>query len=519
MLLKYLSSKKTIAFNLVLLGALFGFALAFLSFSCSAGSGTGVVSKVKAEETASVGGQGALGTAMQVQSALRDVAKKVVPSVVELKTVSVVEQQMPNFPNFNGIPWEFFFGPGGPNGQGNKKNQNNDRKLRTQGLGSGIVIRRDKSTNTYSVLTNNHVVSNEQTNKPVDEISVETDAGNEYKAKIVGRDERRDLALVSFETSDDIPVAVLGDSDAVEVGDWAIAVGNPLGFANSVTQGIISAVGRTGGPGNNINDFLQTDASINQGNSGGALCNIKGEVIGINMWIASSSGGGSVGLGFAIPINNAKRSINAFIKNHGQVSDGWLGVSLMELASDDEVTKELGLPNVHGALASDVFKDSPADKAGIQPGDFITKVDGKEMPTLNRLMQTVADLQPGNTYTFTVLRDKQEKTFNVKIVERTDKVAGENKGLWPGLYVHPIDDDIRDAFRLDKDAKGLVVMRVIEQSPAAVINVQRGDIVTSVNGKIVKTVADFYDALRNGKTFWLSILRDGNALETLRYNR
>ncbi|MDR2953339.1 MAG: trypsin-like peptidase domain-containing protein, partial [Treponema sp.] len=307
-----LSSRNLFIFNLVFIGIIIGFSLAFLSFSCS-------TPKAKAQESSVIVPEDALSVAEGLQTAFHTVSEKMLPSVVEIKIVSVRrQQQMPNIP---GIPWDFFFGPRerGPNNQ--------DREYRSQGLGSGIIVRSKEGV--YYVLTNNHVVDG------ASEITVATRDGKEYPAELVGKDDRKDLALVSFKTSDFFPTAALGNSDNVTVGDWAIAIGNPLGeqFSFSVTMGIVSAVGRTGGPGGNINDFIQTDAPINQGNSGGPLINIRGEVIGINTWIASSSGGGNVGLGFAIPINNAKRSIDEFITS-GAISYGWLGVNLMEPDKD-----------------------------------------------------------------------------------------------------------------------------------------------------------------------------------------
>ncbi|MDR3167146.1 MAG: trypsin-like peptidase domain-containing protein, partial [Treponema sp.] len=284
-LVQKLSSKNFLIFNLVLIGVMFGFSLAFLSFSCSTPQAK---KTAQAQENAVAIPQDALAVAENLQNAFRAVADKVLPSVVELKTVSIRRQQVPNS---NGIPWEFFFGP-----QNGNPEESQEREYRTQGLGSGIIVRQDRDT--YYILTNNHVVAD------VNEILVVVNDGTEYTAELVGKDERKDLALVSFKSGDHFPLAVLGDSDALKVGDWAIAVGSPLGLMSTVTMGIVSAVERTGGPAGNINDFIQTDASINSGNSGGALVNIRGEVIGINTWIASS-GGGSMGLGFAIPINNA----------------------------------------------------------------------------------------------------------------------------------------------------------------------------------------------------------------------
>ncbi|MFP3040321.1 Do family serine endopeptidase [Treponema primitia] len=495
-----LSSKNFFIFNLVLLGTIVGFSLAFLSFSCS----TRFSSKtVKAQGNPGYSSvvipEDALKIAEGLQTVFRSVADKVLPSVVELKTVSIRRQQVPNF---NGIPWEFFFGP--------RDGGNQEREYRSGGLGSGIVVRRNGDT--YYVLTNNHVVGD------ANEIVVALNDGKEIPAELVGKDERKDLALVSFTSTDPIPLAELGDSDSVRVGDWSIAVGNPLGFMSSVTLGIVSAVGRTGGPGGNINDFIQTDTSINQGNSGGALVNIRGEVIGINTWIASNSSGGSVGLGFAIPINNAKRTIDDFI-NSGEVSYGWLGVSLAE--ADRETVLALGLEGKRGALATQVFLGSPADKAGIQPGDFITHINGREMRGVNPLMLAVGDLKPGERAAFTVFRAGAAQELTVRIEVRNNETASENSKLWPGLVVVTINDAVRNAFNMDKDIQGLAVVQLIDKSPASVVGLQRGDRITGLNGEKVNDLAAFYRVLREkaGKELWFEVIRGDNTLETLKYKR
>jgi Do/DeqQ family serine protease len=493
-----LSSKNILVFNLVLIGVIFGFSLAFLSFSCSTPSRT-----VHAEENPVVIPANALETAEALQTVFRTVADKVLPSVVELKTVSISRQQVPNFP---GIPWEFFFGPR------DNREPGQEREFRSQGLGSGIVVRQEKGL--YYVLTNNHVVEG------ATEIVVAANDGKEYPAELVGKDERRDLAMVSFKTTDVFPLAVLGDSDGVRVGDWAIAVGNPLGFMSSVTMGIVSAVGRTGGPANNINDFIQTDTSINQGNSGGALVNIRGEVIGINTWIASnSSGGGSVGLGFAIPVNNAKRTINEFI-NSGTINYGWLGVSLNDPERD--ILQVLGLEGKRGALAVQVFLGSPADKGGIKPGDFITHIDGKEVRGMNQLTMMVGDTRPGDRAVFTVIRGGASIDINVRIEARTEQVAADNKKLWPGAYVLPLTDELKKRLSLDQNARGtLFVAQVIAGSPADIIGLKDGDRITAVNGETFKDLAGFYRLLREktDKELWFEFIRGDSPLETLKFKR
>jgi Do/DeqQ family serine protease len=497
-----LSSRNLFIFNLVFIGAIFGFSLAFLSFSCSTPKAR---AQAQAQQSQVVIPEDALAAAEGLQTVFRSVSEKVLPSVVELKTVSVVRRQPPNF---NGIPWDFFFGPrdrGGPNGQ--------EREHRQQGLGSGIIVRFKDGT--YYALTNNHVVDG------ASEITVATKDGREYSAKLVGKDERKDLAMVSFETADSYPLATLGDSDKVAVGDWAIAMGNPLGeqFSFSVTLGIVSAVGRTGGPGGNINDFIQTDAPINQGNSGGPLINIRGEVIGINTWIASNtSGGGNVGLGFAIPINNTKRSIDEFITT-GSISYGWLGVSLLEPGR--ETVSELGLEGKRGALASQVFLGSPADKGGIRPGDFITHVNGREVRGVNPLQMMVGDLRPGDRAAFTVIRDKRSVDVQVRIETRTDQVASDNKNLWPGLTVIPLSDQVKENLELDKNAKGLYVTQVIQGSPADIVGLRQGDRITAINGENVPDIASFFKLLREktGSELWFGMIRGESSLESLKFKR
>ncbi|MCL2441450.1 MAG: Do family serine endopeptidase [Treponema sp.] len=499
-LIKKLSSTNLFIFNLVLIGAIFGFSLAFLSFSCST---PGARQRVQAQQNQVIIPEDALAVAEALQTTFRAVSEKVLPSVVELKTVSVRRQQAPNF---NGIPWEFFFGPRerGPNNR-------QEREFRSQGLGSGVVVRFNNGT--YYALTNNHVVDDAA------EIRVATKDGKEYPAELVGKDERRDLALVSFKTNDIIPLAVLGDSDTVAVGDWAIAIGNPLGVSFSVTMGIVSAVGRTGGPGGNINDFIQTDAPINQGNSGGPLVNIRGEVIGINTWIASNmSGGGNVGLGFAIPVNNVKRSIDEFIET-GTTSYGWLGVSLLE--PNRETIAALGLENRRGALAVQVFLGSPADTGGIRPGDFITSVNGREVRGVQQLQMMVGELRPGENAVFTVIRDKQQRDIRVRIEVRTEQAASDNRKLWPGVLVVPLNDQIRQTLQLDNNAAGLFTAQVVSGSPADVVGLRQGDRINSINGQVVNDLGEFYKVLRErtGEELWFGITRGDSALESLRFKR
>jgi S1-C subfamily serine protease len=247
--------------------------------------------------------------------------------------------------------------------------------------------------------------------------------------------------------------------------------------------------------------------------------NIRGEVIGINTWIASNaSGGGNVGLGFAIPINNAKRSIDEFIST-GTTSYGWLGVSLTEPVK--EIVEALKIQGKRGALATQVFLDSPADKGGIAPGDFITHVDGKEARGVTQLQLIVGDLKPGDRATFTVIRDGVSRDIQVRIEARTDEVASDNKKLWPGVFLLPLTDEVRETLKLDKNARGLYAAQVLANSPADIVGLRQGDLVTALNGETIRDLPDYYRLLRE-KTrteLWFGIVRSESTLETLKFKR
>ena len=283
-------------------------------------------------------------------------------------------------------------------------------------MGSGVIVRKDNG-NIY-ILTNNHVVGE------ADEITIHLDDGRVFEAEIVGTDPRRDIALVKFETNEDIPVARLGNSDEVQVGDISFAIGNPLGFSSTFTSGVISAVGRNADErmGTSFTDFIQTDAAINPGNSGGALVNIYGEVIGINTWIASQTGG-NIGLGFSIPINRAKEIIDDLIKS-GKVEYGWLGISMGD--PSDNLVEGMNLINKSGAFVFNVYKDSPAWDGGIKPGDFITSIDNKKIKNGNDLLKIVGNLKPGKQYVFKLVREAEPVTVYIDIAARYSKVKVNN---------------------------------------------------------------------------------------------
>jgi Do/DeqQ family serine protease len=495
--------------NLIVLGITIGFILAFVG-----GRSLGFVSRdeglslpILQAETPRVQVAPEIGAALSqaeaVQNAFRYVAAMVQPSVVELE---VVEKAMESPKTQESIPFEFFFGP-------NEREDGPSLPYQNEGLGSGVIVKREGKT--VYLLTNDHVAGK------ADKIRVIMSDGRKFDGTLVGTDARKDIALVKFETQDaNIKVATLGDSSSIQVGDWAIAVGSPLGLVSSVTAGIVSAVGRDGGPGGNINDFIQTDAAINKGNSGGALVNIRGEVVGINTWIASTTGG-SIGLGFAIPINNVKGAIDDFI-NHKQIRYGWLGVSLLGVTADAATAKELKVDSLKGAFVAQVFKNGPADKGGILPGDFVTAVGGQPVKSQDELVRRVGDIPAGTVTTIDVVRAGKAVSLKVKIDLRDPSVASNNKDLFPGVSVLSLASDSIDPKRLPKGVgKGVLVTEVIGRSPASVIGVKARDIIIKVNDKPVESVLDFYSLLNDPKERKLrfTVVRDEQTIDTLAFNK
>ena len=440
-----------------------------------------------------------------LQNSFRSISNTMLPAVVE---VDVTETKTYTNP-FGGMtnPFDFFFGNG--NNSDDSKDKNNQREYESKGLGSGVIVR--KTGNTFYVLTNNHVAGS------ATKISIKLNDGREFEGKLVGADSRIDVALVSFESKDStIPVAALGDSDKVQPGDICLAFGAPLGYSQSVTQGIVSAVGRSESSMSSISDYIQTDAAINQGNSGGPLVNIYGEVIGINTWIASSSGG-SVGLGFAIPINNLKSAIDSFIKR-GKVVYGWVGISLLDVT--DEYKEDLGIKETEGAFAAQVFSNSPAFKGGIKPGDFIVEVNGKKVKSTNQLVRDIGNLEAGTTAKFTVIRGGQKiSDIVVKIEERANESDINNSKMWPGFIASPLTDKAREQLKIDdKKVKGVIATNVEEKSPAASLRIQNGDVITAVNGKKITNLGEFYDELASAqKSVNFDIYSNGGTITTGTY--
>lgn len=433
--------------------------------------------------------------ARSMQEQFRKVSAATLPVVVEINVVSHVTRRVQ--PN----PFEFFFGtprrPGQPS-------QPQEREYAMRGMGSGVIVGRDGDK--VYVLTNNHVAGE------ADEIEIGLYDGRTFTGKLVGGDKLIDLAMISFETNEDVPIAALGDSDQLQPGDWVFAVGNPLGFESTITAGIVSATSRAAGQQSGmsgITDYIQTDAAINRGNSGGALVNLDGEVVGINTWIASNSGG-SIGLGFSIPINNARKAIDDFIAT-GEVTYSWLGVQVSTLTED--YAKELGLKNPKGAFVSAVYDDSPAQRSGILPGDTIVAVDGKPINDSSELVRAVATLTPGAGTPFDVIRDGSRRTITVRTGKR-EADTDTSTAVWPGISVAPITDEIREQLDLGRRVKGVITSVVQPDSQAQQSGIRRGDVITAINGKDVETVREFYRLIGQvtDDEIQFRILRDGQRL-------
>ena len=387
------------------------------------------------------------------------------PAVVNVSTKRVEGGTQMKSPFGQGDPFEQFF-----------KQYGEQPKRSVRSMGSGFII-----NPTGHIITNNHVVEN------ATEIMVKLTDGREFTAKVVGRDPKTDLALLKVEATG-LPTIALGDSSEVKVGEPVMAIGNPFGLEQTVTTGIVSATGRVIGQGP-YDDFVQTDASINPGNSGGPLINARGQAIGINAAIFSQTGG-SVGIGFAIPSNQAK-TVVAQLAETGRVSRSYLGVSIQPLTQ--ELAKGFGLSEAKGALVASVTEDSPAMKAGIKAGDVIVEYDGRKVGSSDELPKLVAVTPAGREVPVQVIRDGKTLRLQAKVAtldEPDQKVAGEagEKGKL-GVSVEPVTPAIAKQLGLKNADSGVVVRRVEDGSPAANAGIQPGDVILEVDRQPVKDVA------------------------------
>jgi serine protease Do len=423
---------------------------------------------------------------------LTGLVKELKPTVVNISTTKLVRSPMDDFfrgrdlPDFFGDDFfKRFFGDQHP------------REFRQKSLGSGFIIDKEGY-----IITNNHVVER------AEQIKVRLSDGKEYDARVIGTDPKTDLALIKIKAAGSLPVAHLGDSDKLEVGEWVVAIGNPFGLEQTVTTGIISAKGRVIGAGP-YDDFLQTDASINPGNSGGPLFNLKGEVVGINTAIVA----GGQGIGFAIPVNMAKALLPQLKK--GKVVYGYLGVYIQDITP--ELAASFGLKEAKGVLVSDVTPDSPAKKAGVNKGDVILEYDGKQVEDKGQLTKMVGRTTIGKKVKLVVLRDKEQKTLWVTIGELSEKQVTaaapkpEETDRW-GIKVQDISPDMAAHLGLPSNA-GVVIAEVDPGSPAGEENLQPGDVIIEVEHNQIKGLADFrqyIESYKKQKTLLLTVRMKAN---------
>ena len=425
-----------------------------------------------------------LSLAKRLSKEFSQVAKNAIPAVVSIRSqmssksfFSTSDQEMDDGLSdpMDDFLKRFFGAP--PHSQRPEK-----RKPRI-GLGSGFVVSKDGY-----ILTNNHVIEN------AEEITVHFNNGKDYPATLVGSDPNTDFALLKIDAQN-LPYLVLGNSDDVEIGEFALAIGSPLELQATVTLGVISAKGRNDLDITPVEEFIQTDAAINPGNSGGCLLNLDGEVIGMNTAIASNSGGGSIGIGFAIPSNLLKRVMNQILE-HGKVIRGFLGVSLQKI--DNNLAQAFNLDTPEGALISDVVKDSPADQAGLKDGDIVLKINGEQVENAGSLRNKVSLLPPGQKVVLTIKRNDAMMDIAVTIGAHPQNILGkENIQNSLGIIVQEITPEMSQ--RLGIVEKGVLIKSVDQNSLAYDAGIRPNHLILSVNRQPVTTPEEFYQAIKDNK--------------------
>jgi serine protease Do len=434
------------------------------------------------------------------------VAKAVTPSVVNISTTRTNRgADGHGFSPFDDPLFRRFFGD-----EFFRREAPKDRRERS--LGSGVIA----DPNGY-IITNNHVVSK------ADEIKVLLGDKRELKAKVVGTDPKTDIAVIKVETQT-LPTIPWADSDKLQVGEYVLAIGNPFGLNQTVTMGIVSAVGRANVGIAEYEDFIQTDAAINPGNSGGALVNVRGELIGINTAIFSQSGG-YMGIGFAVPSNMVRSVMEQLVKG-GKVVRGYLGVSIQEL--NQELAKQFGTSEMKGVLVTDVLADSPAKRAKLERGDVIMEYDGHAVLNPTQFRNLVAQTAVGKKIHIKLLRNGKEREMEIQIAEQPVNMArpgaepeeeAHGEGAFAGVEVRDVSSDLARRFSLPRDRGGVLVVRIADGSPAEDAGLRTGDVIVEVNRKAITSVRDFSKSiaslsakdpalvliLRNGRSIYLTI--------------
>ena len=423
-----------------------------------------------------------LTTARSLGQAFVEVSKRVQPAVVNVnteKTVTVKPWERFGEDFFRGSPFEDFF-----RGFGfSPRERDKEYRQKQRGGGSGVIVDKEGY-----VLTNNHVIEG------ADKVKVKLNDGREFTATVKGQDSRTDLAVLHID-SKDLPVAILGDSDKLEVGEWAIAIGSPFGLEHTVTVGVISAKGRSGLGTGTYEDFLQTDASINPGNSGGPLINIDGEVIGINAMIIQPG----TGIGFAIPVNMAKQILNDLIKQ-GKVVRPWLGISVQDLTP--EMMEHFKVKEKEGVLVGQVFPGTGAEKAGIVSGDIIKSVDEKPVKNVSELVKEILRKKVGQPVKLSIIREGKEMTMAVTTSAQPDKLetarqkenGGEEK---LGAHVQELTPQVAARYGISGVKNGVVITGVEDGSAAEEIGFQEGDVILEINRKKIESLRDFERAMKD----------------------
>ena len=439
-----------------------------------------------------------------------DLAEEHAPAVVNVYTTQFIERSSsagrPDIPpGFRDFFDDFLDDEEGEEGETTRQ--------RALSLGSGFII----SADGY-IVTNNHVVDK------ADEISVRLTSGEEYDAVVVGRDPLSDIALLKIEAEDALPHVSFGDSDAIRVGEWVMTIGNPFGLGGTVTAGIVSARNRDIGNGN-YDDFIQTDASINRGNSGGPMFNMEGQVIGVNTMIFSPTGT-NIGIGFAIPSNQVSHVVGQ-LREFGRTRRGWIGVTIQAVTR--EVAESLGLESASGAIISSIVEDGPSDKAGLLPGDIIKEFDGVTVETSRDLPMIVAGTDIHEPVDLVILRDGEEMTVTLvtgeletegpaalaEAGEPEEKPAPTLEEQILGMILKPLDEAGRQKFEIPEDIRGVLIETLRSSSEAAFRSIRPGDVIVQVNLKNVTTVREIEEAIATARrqdrgTVLLRLYREGN---------
>jgi Do/DeqQ family serine protease len=491
----------------------------FFGFTCREGKGAKEIALTK-EEIPGEGGVSVPRGVIELQEAFENVAQAVKPSVVNISAVQIVKMEAPYYEFYFGDPFEDFFDEffGRPKKQTPvpKKKQ---FEQRAEATGSGVII----DPEGY-ILTNYHVIAGAEEIK----VTLPDDKGKVYDGKVIGKDSRTDLAIIKIKAKEKFPAVKLGDSDKIKIGEWAIAIGSPFGLQQTVTVGVISAIRQSLYiEGKEYKEMIQTDASINRGNSGGPLVNIRGEVIGINTAIYAPTGV-FAGVGFAIPINSAKEILSELIEK-GKVVRGWLGIEIREV--DEVIAKQFNLPEKEGVLVNRVMEGSAAEKGGIERGDVIIKFGDYKVKGTKDLQEVVAGTKPGKKVKVVVIRDKKEVPLTIELgempepgeeeakVEKEEKEEGGEFEEWLGMKVETLTPALAGEYGIE-DKQGVVVVEVGVRSKAQEIGLAEGDLIKSINRQATPNTGEFkkvikginlsrgviFDIVRRGRPLYITYM-------------